>query len=192
VPLCPQDDWHIDILVGASQKALMSPPGVSFISVNDRAFEKMKESDLPSYYFNLKIYEKFRVKNQTPWTPAINVLYGLKSSLDSILKRGVEETFEHHKNLAEYIRERVRNMGLELLPEHPSNALTVMKVSKNNSTMLINELKEKHGILFADGQADLKGKIIRIGHMGNYDISKMTGVLDALETLLSHWRVKNE
>ncbi|MGB3479000.1 MAG: alanine--glyoxylate aminotransferase family protein [bacterium] len=190
--LCPQDDWHIDILVGASQKSLMSPPGVSFISINDRAFEKTKESDLPSYYFNLKIYEKFRVKNQTPWTPAINVLYGLKSALDSILKRGVEETLEHHKKLAEYIRERIGNMGLELLPEHPSNALTVMRVSKNNTTMLINELKEKHGILFADGQADLKGKIIRIGHMGNYDVSKMTRALDVLETLLNHWRIKNE
>ncbi len=186
--VCPQDDWHIDVLVGASQKALMSPPGVSFVSVNDRAFEKMKESDLPSYYFNLNIYEKFRVKNQTPWTPAINVLYGLKTGLDNILKRGVEEVFEHHKKLAKYVRERIGNMGLDLLPEHPSNALSVMKIPKNNSTEIINELKEKHGILFANGQADLKGTIIRIGHMGNYDINKMTGALDALEAILGQRR----
>lgn len=186
--VCPQDDWHIDVLVGASQKALMSPPGVSFVSVNDRAFEKMKESDLPSYYFNLNIYEKFRVKNQTPWTPAINVLYGLKTGLDNILKRGVGEVFEHHEKLAKYVRGRIGDMGLDLLPEHPSNALTVIKVPKNNSTELINELKAKHGILFADGQADLKGTIIRIGHMGNYDINKMTGALDALETILGQRR----
>ena len=95
---------------------------------------------------------------------------------------------EHHEKLAKYVRERIGNMGLDLLPEHPSNALTVIKVSKNNSTELINELKEKHGILFADGQADLKGTIIRIGHMGNYDINKMTGALDALETILGQRR----
>ncbi len=98
------------------------------------------------------------------------------------------EVFEHHEKLAKYVRERIGNMGLDLLPEHPSNALTVIKVPKNNSTELINELKEKHGILFADGQADLKGRIIRIGHMGNYDINKMTGALDALETIIGQRR----
>jgi len=186
--VCLQDDWHIDILVGASQKALMSPPGISFVSVNDRAFEKMKRSDLPGYYFDLNIYEKFRIKNQTPWTPAINIFYGLKIGLERILKRGVKETFEHHEEMAKYVRERIKGMGLELLPDNPSNALTVMKILDNNSTEIISEIKETHGILFADGQADLKGTIIRIGHMGNYDVSKLSGALDALEMTLHQRR----
>lgn len=186
--VCMQDDWHIDVLVGASQKALMSPPGVSFISVNDRAFEKMMNSDTSGYYFNLKIYEKFRTKNQTPWTPAINVFYGLRIGLANILEKGIHAIFEHHAKMAEYVRGRADKMGLELFPENPSNALTVVKMSKYSSTEIIKEIKEKYGILFADGQAELKGSIIRIGHMGNYNVKKLSKALDALEMTFHKWR----
>ena len=186
--VCRQDEWNIDILVGASQKALMSPPGISFLSVSDRAFEKMQKSDLAGYYFDINIYEKFRIKNQTPWTPAINVFFALQIGLENILKKGVEETFDHHKKLAEYVRERIKSMDFELLPENPSNALTVIKMQGDSSTEIIKELKEKHGILFADGQAELKGHIIRIGHMGNYNVSKVSRALNALETTLRQRR----
>ncbi len=186
---CPQDDWGIDVLIGASQKALMSPPGISFISINERTFEKIQQSDLPKYYFNLKIYEKFRMKNQTPWTPAINAFYGLKKGIDTILRTGLKNTFQNHKEMAHYVRERIRKMGLKLMADRPSNALTVIEMPKLiNSTAIIKELKEKHSILFADGQAELKGKIVRIGHMGNYDISKLGRALDALENVLSQRR----
>jgi aspartate aminotransferase-like enzyme len=187
--VCYQDDWCIDILVGASQKALMSPPGISFIAVNERAFAKIEKSNLPAYYFDLRIYEKFRLKNQTPWTPAINVFYGLNIGLEKILKKGLEKTYADHRKAAGYVRERVKKLGLDLLPEKPSNALTVIKIPDNNSTEIIQTIKEKYGILFADGQADLKGSIIRIGHMGNYGIEKLSRALDALETTL-HQRGK--
>lgn len=186
---CPQDDWHVDILVGASQKALMSPPGLSFISINERAFEKTKKSNLPRYYFNLKIYENFMSKNQTPFTPAITIFYGFKKSIDNILKIGLEKNFTHHKELANYVRDRIRKMGPTILPEKPSNALTVMKMPENiSSTAVIKDLKEKYGILFADGQGELKGKIIRIGHMGNYNVAKLGRALDALENVLDQRR----
>lgn len=182
---CPQDEWHVDILVGASQKALMSPPGISFIAVSERAFEKTKKSNLPAYYFNLAIYEKFRSKQQTPWTPAINVLYGLNKGISKILKMGLDQNYAHHRDVADYVRERIKNMGLETLARRPSNALTVVKMpDKLTSTDIISELKEKHGILFADGQADLRGKIIRIGHMGDYTKEKMRPALDALEHII--------
>jgi aspartate aminotransferase-like enzyme len=186
---CPQDDWHIDILVGASQKALMSPPGISFISVSDRAFKKAGHSDLPRYYFNLEIYEKFRVKNQTPWTPAITIFYGLKKGIENILDTGLDKNFDNHKKMAHYVRERIKKMQLEILPENPSNALTAMKMPKNiDSTAVIKELKEKSGILFANGQGTLKGKIIRIGHMGNYSIVKLDRALNPLESVLNQQR----
>ncbi len=187
---CLQDVWNIDILVGASQKALMSPPGVSFISVNERAMKKIENSDLPKYYFSLAIYEKFRKKHQTPWTPAITILYGLKKGTDMILTRGMEKNFEHHRKIAYYAREEVKKMGLEILAEYPSNALTVVKMPTHvSSTELIQEIKTKHGILFADGQAELKGKVIRIGHMGNYTIDKLGGALDALKDVFNQRRV---
>jgi aspartate aminotransferase-like enzyme len=189
VDFCPQDDWHVDIAVGASQKGLMSPPGVSFISINERAFKKTVQSDLPKYYFNLQIFDKFISKGQTPWTPAINTIYGLKKGTDRILKIGLDENFNNHKEMAAYVRERITKLGFELLAENPSNALTVIKMPDSlDSTEIINELKEKHQILFANGQGELKGKIIRIGHMGNYNIKKIGKAIDALESVLKKRR----
>lgn len=186
---CPQKDWHVDMLIGASQKALMAPPGISFISTSSRINKKIPKSDLPRYYFNLQLYEKFLMKQQTPFTPAITILYGLKKGLEMILQTGVEKHFEHHRVVAEYVRQRVAQMGLDLLPCSPSRALTVVKMPDHiESTSIIQEVKEKHHILFANGQADLRGKIIRIGHMGNYDVSKMGKALDALENVMKQRR----
>jgi aspartate aminotransferase-like enzyme len=186
---CPQDEWHIDILVGASQKALMAPPGAAFIAVNDRAAQKMQKCDLPRYYFNLQIYEKFLGKQQTPWTPAITILYALRAGIDRILSKGIEQNFSLHCETAEYVRDRIRKMSLEIFSEHPSNALTVAKMPDGIiSTDIIQEIKEKHGILFANGQGEMRGKIIRIGHMGNYSIKKMEGALDVLQEVLNRRR----
>jgi aspartate aminotransferase-like enzyme len=183
---CPQEKWHIDALVGASQKALMAPPGIAFVSLSERAVERTKHSDLPKYYFNMSIYEKFRAKNQTPFTPAITVICGLHKGLDMIVKHGIEENYRKHADLAHYVRGRVTAMGFELFAESPSNALTVIKMPKNmDSTPIIKKIKEEHGILFANGQAHLRGTIIRIGHMGNYTIEKLGHALDILESVSS-------
>ncbi len=182
---CPQDEWHVDMLIGASQKALMAPPGISFLAISERAFEKTKRSDLPRYYFSLPVYEKFRLKHQTPWTPAIQTFYGLNKGIKKILEIGVEKILDHHTKVAQYVRERITKMSLEILASVPSNALTVVRMPHNiASTDIIRELKETYGILFADGQVELKGKIIRIGHMGDYTIEKMATALDALEQVL--------
>jgi aspartate aminotransferase-like enzyme len=91
--------------------------------------------------------------------------------------------------MAHYVRERIKKMQVEILPENPSNALTAMKMPKNiDSTAIIKELKEKSGILFANGQGTLKGKIIRIGHMGNYSIVKLDRALNPLESVLNQQR----
>jgi aspartate aminotransferase-like enzyme len=181
---CPQDDWNVDVLVGASQKALMAPPGIAFVSLSKRALERTKKSDLPKYYFNMSTYEKFRSKGQTPFTPAITILCGLKKGLDMIQTQGIEENFKKHAELAQYVRKRVRDMGFELFPDIPSNALTVIKMPQDvESTPIIKRIKEEHGILFANGQAHLRGTIIRIGHMGNYTIKKLAEALDVLESV---------
>ena len=181
---CPQEKWHVDAMVGASQKALMAPPGIAFVSLSPRAFERTKSSDLPKYYFNMQIYDRFRPKNQTPFTPAITILCGLKKGLDMIIEQGVDENYRRHAELAKYVRGRVLAMGFEIFPEHPSNALTVIKMPKDVvSTPIIKKIKEEHGILFANGQANLRGTIIRIGHMGNYTIEKLAKALDILESV---------
>jgi aspartate aminotransferase-like enzyme len=182
---CTQQGWHIDMLVGASQKALMAPPGISFLAASKRALEKVNTSDLPKYYFHLPMYEKFIARHQTPFTPAITILYGLRKGLELILKEGLDENFERHRTMAQHVRKRIREMGYDMLAESPSNALTVVKMRGTiDSTEIIKEIKEKHHILFANGQQNLRGKIIRIGHMGNYDTKKMDKALDVLHKVL--------
>lgn len=183
---CPQDEWHIDALIGASQKALMAPPGIAFVSLSRRALQRVDESDLPRYYFNIKIYDKFRARNQTPFTPAITIINGLKKGLDMILDEGIAQNFNRHRDMANYVRQRTRKMGFQLMPEHPSNALTVVKMpAGQDSTPIIKAVRERHGILFANGQGELKGTILRIGHMGNYTIEKLAAALDALQDVMS-------
>lgn len=183
--LCNQDEWNVDVLIGASQKALMSPPGAAFLSISDRAFEKTRVSDLPKYYFSLLLYEKFLEKGQTPWTPAITVLYGVKKGLSLIVKHGVAKNFQKHREMARYVRQRLVGMGLAIFPEHPSNALSVGRMPEGlDSTGIIKKIKEKYGILFANGQAEMKGKILRVGHMGNYSVPKLGRALDILERVL--------
>lgn len=186
---CPQDKWNVDMLIGASQKALMAPPGISFISLSPRALERTKKSDLPKYYFHLGLYEKFMEKGQTPWTPAITILYGLRAGLQKIVKEGINDNFKRHKNIAEYVRLRIRHMGFEIFPERPSSALSVIRMPATiDSTPIIKEIKTRHFILFSNGQGEMKGKILRIGHMGNYTITKMNQALNILEKTLDKWR----
>jgi aspartate aminotransferase-like enzyme len=163
----------------------MTPPGIAFVSLSSRALRRINDSDLPKYYFNMKTYEKFRSRNQTPFTPAITIISGLKKGLAMILEKGVEANFERHQEMAEYVRDRVRGMGFELMPEYPSNALTVLKMPPDqDSTPVIKVVKDEFGVLFANGQGDLKGKIIRIGHMGNYTIEKLCRALDGLQAVV--------
>jgi aspartate aminotransferase-like enzyme len=180
------DGWGVDVLVGASQKALMAPPGIAFVAASGRACEKFKTADTPRYYFDLNLYEKFLEKGQTPWTPAITILYGLKKGLQKIMRSGVERNYERHRRLAEFVRQRFKKLGYELFAEKPSNGLTVIKMPQGiDSTDVIKECKEKFGILFANGQGELKGKILRVGHMGNYNIKKLSHALDIFEKVMA-------
>ncbi|MDH5683512.1 MAG: alanine--glyoxylate aminotransferase family protein [candidate division WOR-3 bacterium] len=166
------DEWNIDVVCGASQKALFCPPGLSFIAVNERAWEIMQKTRSPRYYFDLKLYKQFAEKGQTPWTPAISLFFALDCALERILKTGVEKVWEKHRLLAESLRAKLSKLGLEFMPEKPSNALTVIKMPEGiNGTQIVEIAKTKKKILFANGQAEMRGKIVRIGHMGAFSRS---------------------
>ncbi|MEO0089414.1 MAG: alanine--glyoxylate aminotransferase family protein [candidate division WOR-3 bacterium] len=161
------DDFYCDILCGASQKALGGIPGISFLCVNERAWEIIKKSNTPRYYFDLLNYEKFLNKKETPFTPAINTLYLFDSCLRKINKLGIKKYWDKHAIYANLIRKILLENDLKLFSLSPSNALTVIKMKEGvDSTQIIKEIKEKKGILFSNGQGDLKGKIIRFSHMG--------------------------
>jgi len=182
----PMDQWGIDVVVSGSQKALMLPPGLSFVALSDKAWKFVERSNLPKYYFDFKKELKSAQKNQNSFTPAISLFVGLRESLQLIQKEGLEAVFERHERLAGATRAAVKALGLELYAPHsPSNAVTAVKVPEGIlGGKLKNLFFEKFGITVAGGQDQAKGKIIRIAHLGYYEKLDMIMVISALEMLL--------
>ncbi|MBI3788874.1 MAG: alanine--glyoxylate aminotransferase family protein, partial [Ignavibacteriales bacterium] len=120
------DEWGIDVVVTGSQKGLMVPPGLAFIALSKRAWEMVNRSNLPNYYFNLKKAQKAMATSDTPWTPAISLIIGVDAALEMIRQTGVEHVWARHDRLARSIRVGVEAIGLKLLSNVPSNALTAV------------------------------------------------------------------
>jgi aspartate aminotransferase-like enzyme len=190
----PMDAWNLDVVVSASQKALMLPPGLSFIALSEKAWRLVDRSNLPKYYFNFKEGLKSAQKNQNTFTPAITLVIGLSESLRKIRKEGLESLFARHDLLARATREAVKALGLELYAaESPSNALTAVKIPEEIGAAEIKDrFFEEFGITVAGGQDRAKGKIIRIAHLGYYGRLDMVMVISALEMLLKEMGYKFE
>jgi serine---pyruvate transaminase len=161
------DEWGVDVVVGGSQKGLMLPPGLSFVAVNEKAIKAIGRSNLSKYYFNFAESLKMMAKNDTPFTPAVSLIRGLDESLAMLLEEGIEKVWSRHAQVAEFVRNKMKGLGLELFSKAPSNGLTaaVMPggvVSKD----VIKIMREEHRVVMADGQGDLKGRIVRFAHMG--------------------------
>jgi aspartate aminotransferase-like enzyme len=181
------DDWNVSIAVGASQKALFTPPGLSFLACNEKAWEVIKNSHSPRYYFDLISYNRFAEKGQTPWTPAISLFYGLYAALKTVNKKGIANAWKQHRMIAEFTRREIRKMGLEIFTAKPSNALTVITMPKNvDGTKIVDYIKKKHHILFSNGQAEMRGKIVRIGHMGYINKPNMVKALKVFKSGYSY------
>ena len=182
----PMDAWNLDVVVSGSQKALMLPPGLSFVSLSDKAWKLVDRSNLPKYYFDFKQELKSAERNQNTFTPAITLVIGLWESLRRIQQEGLEALFARHDLLARATREAVKALGLELFAaESPSNAVTAVKIPEGiGASAVKSRLFEEFGISIAGGQDEAKGKIIRIAHLGYYGRLDMIMVISALEMLL--------
>lgn len=178
------DEWKVDIACGGSQKAFMIPPGLSFCGVSKKAWNLIKKSTLPRYYYDFTKYEKLVEKSDTPWTPAITLVIGLQKALSMIAEEGIDNSIERHTRDAEFVRNSVTDMGLKLFSKSPSNAVTAVCVPGGvDGAKLISSLKAK-GVTFAGGQAHLKGKIFRIAHMGWITRQDLEFALDRLKETL--------
>lgn len=184
----PMDELGIDVIVTASQKAWMAPPGIAMISVSEKAWERYEFSDLPKYYFDLKMYKEYNQKNQTPATPAVSTLFGLDESLKLMLGEGKAKIFKRHIELRNYLRTEIRKIGLELFVEdkYASPTVTSIKLPVGiDGHKWLTLLKEKYNIILAGGMGETKGKIIRIAHMGYVDKNDLDEVLSALSKTLN-------
>jgi len=175
------DDWGIDIVVSGSQKTIMLPPGLGFISVARDSWKLVNRANLPRYYWDLRKYKKSMDKNQNPFTPPVTLLVGLRESLTMILDEGLENIWKRHALVAEAMRMGVRALGLAIFPKDPSNVLTAISVPEGVDCGKLVKALKKNGIFPAGGQDSLKGKIVRIAHIGYLDEYDVLAALSGLE-----------
>jgi aspartate aminotransferase-like enzyme len=183
---CRTDEWGIDVCVTGSQKALMLPPGLAFLSVSERAWKAMEANrQAPAYYFDLRRARKSLETHDTPFTPAHTLVRALRLSLQRIRDEGLENIWAYHARNAAAAQAGFRAMGLEVFPAQPAPGLTVVRVPSGvDATELLRRLESNYGIKLANGQDELKGKIIRLGHMGYVDQFDVLAALAGVELVL--------
>jgi aspartate aminotransferase-like enzyme len=175
------DAWGIDVLLTGSQKGLMLPPGLAFIAFSQRAREAARASTLPRFYFDLERAWKTVKETQTPWTPAISLIVGLDVALRMIRQEGLQNVWARHDRLAHALREGCVALGLEVFSKSPSASVTAVRMPEGiDGEVLRSQLRKKHGIIVAGGQDHLKGKAIRIAHLGYFDDLDIVAVVAAL------------
>lgn len=179
------DSWKIDGVVSGSQKGLMIPPGLSFLSLNEEALARVKTAKLPRFYFDVAKMQEAAKKWDSPFTPGISLVVALRESLRKIKGETLEVVWERTGSLARATRDAVRALGLELLAKHPSQAVTAVKVPPGlDGSEFLKRLREE-GIWVAGGQGQLKGKIFRIAHMGAIQQAQLEQGIAAVEKVLA-------
>lgn len=184
----PMDRWGIDVMLAGSQKAFMIPPGLAFIALSERAWEKNRTSDLPKFYFNLAKEKEAQLKKQTAWTPAVSLIQGLQESLRLIREEGLEKVFKTNELLAKATRNAVEALGLQILAKKaPSAAVTSVLVPRQieNGKLIPKIMREKYGITITGGQDELTGKIFRLSHFGYAGVFDVTTGISCLELVLN-------
>ena len=186
------DEWGVDVVISGSQKGLMIPPGLAFVSVSPKAWALVEKSTLPKYYFDFKAYKKALDKIDTPFTPAVNLIIALREALKIIKEEGLDVIFERHKKMAFAVRSAVKAMGLELFsPDAYSDGVTAVRVPQGiDGAKLVKTMRDKYGVGIAGGQAELKGKIFRIATMGYIAVTDLIVCVSTLETALSEMGYK--
>src|SRR3984957_1171605 len=187
------DSWGIDVIIGGSQKALMIPPGLAYCAVSERAWKRMETAKSPRYYFDFRRERKAAAKGESAYTPATSLFAALGAALDFIRQMGDGDLAAGRKALvdnaelaAEMTRRGAQALGLTLFAKSPGAALTAINAPEGiDSGALVKEFRQSFSAVVANGQGDMKGKLIRIAHIGYYDFLDTIGILAALEQVLA-------
>jgi aspartate aminotransferase-like enzyme len=183
----PTDNWNCDIVVTASQKGWMVPPGLAMVSVSEKAWQAHAKAKMPRYYLDFSKAKDYLGKGQTPWTPAVSIFYALDVTLDSMLSEGLPNIFARHARVAQTARNGAKSLGLSLFPDekYASNTVTAVNAAdKIDVPKLIQILREEYEVILAGGQQKLSGRIFRIGHLGFVYEDDIKVVLEAIRKTL--------
>ncbi len=184
------DEWDIDVVITSSQKALMTPPGLAFVSVSPRAWAAYERAQMPRFYMDLgRLKERADASSSHPFTPAVSLFYALSEALRLIKEEGLDNIFQRHQEIGQFVRSKVKDLGLELFadPRYASNTVTAIVVPEGvNADGVLKRLKDDYGVLLATGPGKVRGKIWRIGHMGYVSRADMEEALVAFEEVLAN------
>lgn len=188
------DAWYCDVVVSGSQKGLMLPPGLGFISVSPKAWKLIEVAKSPRYYWDLRKAKKAYEKTDTPFTPAITLIIALLEALKMMKQDGLENVFLRHKKMADATRAAMKGLGLKLFaPTASSDVVTAVCVPEGiDGEKLVKTMRDTYGVTIAGGQDELKGKVIRIAHMGYIEEFDMIMGISCLEKVLTQMGYKFE
>ncbi len=191
----PVDEWELDIVASGSQKGYMIPPGLSFVSMSEKAWQASEDSNLPKFYLNLQSYKKSLLNNSNPYTPAVNLFFALDESLKMMKEEGLDAIFQRHEKHKQAVSEAAKILNLELFADenHLSPSVTAIRIRDIDAEQFRKTIKNKYDILLAGGQDHLKGKIFRVGHLGYVNDRDIISVIAAIgNTLVEQNKISTE
>ena len=191
----PVDEWGLDIVASGSQKGYMIPPGLSFVSMSQKAWRASEESNLPKFYLNLQSYKKSLLSNSNPYTPSVNLVFALDEALKMMKEEGLNSIFKRHKKHKLAVSEAAKALNLKLFAneKYLSPSVTAIETNDINAEEFRKIIKNKYDILLAGGQDHLKGKIFRIGHLGYVNERDIISVIAAIgNTLLELNKISSD
>ena len=183
---CETDAWGLDVVVSGSQKALMTPPGLGTCAVSEAAFAGRGSS--PRFYFDWERTRAAQAKLDAPFTPAVSLVAGLDVALGLLLDEGLDRVFDRHVRLGRAARAGAKAMGLELFSpdEDRSAVVTAVRMPSGvDASEVVRSLRDRFGMTIANGQGALLGKIVRLGHIGWFDVFDIATMLAAVEIVLA-------
>jgi aspartate aminotransferase-like enzyme len=181
------DELGLDVVVSASQKGWMAPPGIAFVTVNDRAWELSERSRSPRYYFDWRLSRKHAESGSTPWTPAVGVLYAVQEGIRMMEEEGLDEVYARHRRLADATEAGMAALGLELFAAEGFRSATVtsaLPMPGLDVSAFRKLLRARYGVVIAGGQGKMTGKMLRVGHLGAVTDGDLVQVLWAMERAL--------
>jgi len=178
----PQDEWGVDVVVTGSQKGLMSPPGIATVSLAPWALDAIEGERYPRFYWDLRKARKSLPSGESAFTPAVSLIFAVGEALAMMKEEGLQNVHKRHARLGAAVRAGAQAIGWTLFSKSPANSVTALEPPAGvDASAVIKRLRETHGITVAGGQDHTKGKMLRIGHMGAYDLSDVYVILGALE-----------
>lgn len=179
--------WGYDVVVTASQKALAVPPGIAMVAVSERAWDRIERAAVPRFYFDLRKAREFARKGQTVWTPPISLFYALAVGLERYHADGIDANVERHDRYARAVRAAFEALGFRIFSRPDAHSVTVVAAvppTGIDAAALLKHLKDTYGVVLSGGQAELSGKIVRFGTMGDVGENDILGAIGAIELTL--------